>query len=167
MLSIFPLNVSRHVETMNSKAIAREWKPGKLLSAIHWFNVQCFLRECFCPGIFPAHPLPCPSIEKLTLRSRGAYIRTPTSIRPVWDVVFSTSSVLNSCVMVDNCLQSENLALVFLRTCHLNDCLWECWVKSDGLDRQVAVWSVSGTATQCWGCNLWKPFGQHSSKQMC
>ena len=44
---------------------------------------------------------------------------------------------------------------------------WEYWVKSDRLDRQVVVWPVSGTVTQCWDFKLWKPFGQHTAMKKC
>ena len=36
-------------------------------------------------------------------------------------------------------LQSENLALIFPKILIFSTCLWEYWVKSDGLDRQVVV----------------------------
>ena len=57
--------------------------------------------------------------------------------------------------------------LSFQKLLKFSTCLWEHWVKSDGLDRQVVVWPVSGTVTQCWDCNLWKPFGQHTAMKKC
>ena len=51
--------------------------------------------------------------------------------------IFGVVSPL-SLVMAD-CLQSENLALIFPKNLNFSTCLWEYWVKSDGLDRQVVV----------------------------